>query len=284
MRILLAIVLGLCAPLTAYSQAMTDGRGFLADFTEPEAFTSANSDEDDYAPTYDHLNKRVVYTSEESGYAAQYFVNSETKERILIDGTFNREGHHRAFVSFGSGDEAVGVAFVLAERQSVPTIITVPIDNGSLNEGHPIDCFAGEHFTSQPSLSPDGNSLVVVSDREGGEGGLDLWVCTRQSDRVWSEPVQLSSTVNSEGDEITPVFISADSLVYASDGYGGQGGFDLFLVVLRDGAWQEPEPLTMFNSEFDESDLVLLPDGTVIFASNRPGGKGKLDLWVSRRR
>lgn len=268
----------------ATSQAMTDGRGFLADFTIPEPFVSANSTADDYAPSYDAKNRRLIFTSEKSGEAAQWFLDSETKRLEPVPGTFNKEGCHRAFVSFGREDEAVGVAFVRGERQSHPTVVTVPVNNGSLNEGHEIACFEGESFTSQPTLSPDGGSLVVVSNRDGGEGGLDLWMCTRQSDRVWSEPVQMSSTINSGGDEITPVFISADSLVYASNGYGGQGGFDLFLVVLRNGAWQEPEPLTLFNSEFDESDLAMLPDGTVIFASNRPGGKGKLDLWISRRR
>ena len=265
------------------AQAMTDGHGFLADFEAPAPYSIVNSTDDDYAPSFDATRGRLFFTSERTGTAQQWVVSKDTTVRMCT-GTFNEEGRQRAFVSFGAGDEVVGVAYVNYERQSYPTIVSVPLDNSSLNIGHPIPSLQGEYFTSQPALSPDGTKLVVVSNRPGGEGGLDLWVCDRLTNNEWSEPVLLSTNVNSSGDEITPTFISADSLVYASNGYGGKGGFDLFLVIHQDGAWQEPEPLVFFNSEFDESDLTVLDDWTVVFASDRPGGLGGMDLWISRRR
>ena len=283
MKFQFVALLFLC-PALMFSQAMTGDQGFLADYETPAPFSALNSEANDYAPSYDKSRGRLFYTTERSGVSEQWVLSKGDTTSMKVNGTFNADGHHRAFVSFGSGDEAVGVAFFPGERQSFPTVVTIPLDNGSLNIGHPIPSLRSDDFTSQPALSPDGTKLVVVSDRAGSEGGLDLWVCDRLTNNEWSEPVQLSSLVNSAGDEISPTFISADTLVYASNGYGGKGGFDLFLVILRDGAWQEPEPLAWFNSEFDESDLTVLDDWTVIFASNRPGGIGGLDLWISRRR
>ncbi len=282
--VVLIALIGVCGAPRAFAQAMTDAGGLFTAFEVPSPWVIVNTEADEYGPSVDRARQRMFYTSTQDGTAAQWMLMSGADRPQKCTGTFNRDGEHRAYVSFGRGDEAVGVAFVRGERQSYPTIFTVPIDNGALNEGHPITAIAADAFSSQPALSPDGTRLVFVSDRADGEGGLDLWVCDRRTDLQWSAPVQLSGTVNSPGDEITPVFISADSLVYASNGYGGMGGYDLFLTVLRDGTWQEPEPLTEFNSEFDDSDLTILPDGSVVFASDRPGGSGGLDLWISRRR
>ena len=136
---------------------------------------------------------------------------------------------------------------------------------------------------SHPAVSPDGTRLVFASDKPGSSQ-LDFWVAERTTERTWSEPVLLSPLINSAANEITPFFVSNDSLIYASNGYGGKGGYDLFLSVYRSGAWQEPQPLEWLNSEFDDSDATMLPDGTIVFASNRPGGQGGLDLYIARKR
>lgn len=105
----------------------------------------------------------------------------------------------------------------------------------------------------------------------------------RRDDLTWSDPTTLGRIINSSGDEITPHFVTSDTLFFASNGIGGKGGFDVFYSVFRDGAWQEPVPMDALNTEFDESDCARLEDGSYVFASNRPGGAGGLDLWISRK-
>ena len=276
------LINSICA-IDLRAQAMTDGSGFMAVFATPEPIASINTTVDDYGPEYEKSHRRLLFTTDRSGTTEIWFLQDSTTQPGKALGTFNSDGKHRGYLSYGRSGEVVGVAFQPGERQAYATIITVPLDNGFINEGHPIASLNDGSFTTQPALSPDGTRLVVASNREGGAGGMDLWVCDRRTDLVWSVPVQISDKINSEGDEITPFFVSSDSLVYASNGYGGKGGFDLFLVVLKDGAWQEPEPITFLNSEFNESDLILLPSGSIIFSSDRPGGVGGLDLWITRR-
>lgn len=54
-----------------------------------------------------------------------------------------------------------------------------------------------------PAFSSDGKFLFFSSDREGGQGGYDLWV-SRNEDGEWSAPVNLGPGINTALDEIDP--------------------------------------------------------------------------------
>ncbi len=53
----------------------------------------------------------------------------------------------------------------------------------------------------------------------------------------------------------------------------------------KEGAvWSEPQPLPFNNNEFDDCHPAISIDGDkLFFASNRPGGFGGMDIWVSYR-
>jgi OmpA-OmpF porin, OOP family len=107
------------------------------------------------------------------------------------------------------------------------------------------------------SLSNDGKTLIISAERRDGRGGKDLYVSFRESDSVWSEPVNMGPAVNTIGHEATP-FIASDntSLYFASDGRGGYGLYDIFVTRRQDSTWtnwSEPENLgsTINTSEPD---------------------------------
>lgn len=244
-----------------------------------------NSAKAEYAPSFDVVTSSIIFTSEVSGVAAVYRARLDESTGIeRVAGTFNNPRHHRGCVSLDSTGTGIGVVYAAYDQQMYAGLATVTRYGNEMNLGTMLDVVNGPMYVSQPALSPDGSRLAFVTTREGGRGGLDLWMCERRDDLSWSEPMNMGRNVNSDGDEISPWFASEDTLVFASNGFGGKGGFDIMMSVLRDGVWLEPLPVEDINSEYDDSDCIVLRDGTMVFASTRPGGTGGLDLWIARRK
>ncbi|UCC45174.1 MAG: PD40 domain-containing protein, partial [Candidatus Zixiibacteriota bacterium] len=55
-----------------------------------------------------------------------------------------------------------------------------------------------------PFVAPDGSYIIFRSDRPGGYGRGDLWVCFAKPDGAWTEAQNLGAEVNSGGDEGYP--------------------------------------------------------------------------------
>ncbi len=138
-------------------------------------------------------------------------------------------------------------------------------------------------------ISADGLSLYFDSNRFGGSGGFDIWISTRKTtDEEWGAPVNLGPIMNTVYEEFDSN-ISADglSLFFASDHPGGSGNFDLWVAKRNttDEAWDVPVVLgPIVNSQYDDDGPSISADGLSLhFSSNRPGGYGETDMWVTTR-
>lgn len=138
-------------------------------------------------------------------------------------------------------------------------------------------------------ISPDGLTLHFTSNRPGGHGGWDIYVTTRATTNDdWSTPVNLGSPVNtsdSDGDAL----VSANGLLlfFDSNRSGGYGSNDIYVSTRNstDDSWGEPANLgsTVNSSALDASPNISADGLTLIFMSNRPGGSGAFDLWMTTR-
>ena len=115
--------------------------------------------------------------------------------------------------------------------------------------------------------------LFFVSNRAGGEGGLDIWYSINEDG--WKKPKNAGKRVNSEGDEITPFYYKG-RLFFSSDWHNGYGGHDLFYSNRKGESFDNPINMgKTYNSTFNELSLSVetsKPDGrcNVYFASNKP--------------
>jgi uncharacterized protein (TIGR03437 family) len=142
-----------------------------------------------------------------------------------------------------------------------------------------------------PNLSTDGLTLYFVSDRPGGHSGMpELWMSTRNTTRgPWGPPVNLGPTVNSHFAASPSISADERELYFAStpDRPGDQGNGDIWLTRRErpSEAWITPENLgPVVNSAFADGTPKLSRDGLALFfESNRPGGSGGLDIWVTSR-
>jgi hypothetical protein len=82
--------------------------------------------------------------------------------------------------------------------------VSVMQPDGSFGPATMVEELSTAGIDQMPNVSRDGLEIVFVSDRTGGEGGLDIWSATRASTSdPWSAPVPLAS-VNEAGSESRP--------------------------------------------------------------------------------
>ncbi len=144
-----------------------------------------------------------------------------------------------------------------------------------------------------PAISKDGLSLFFAAGAQRGGFGLqDLWVSQRASaDDPWGPPANLGPTINTKAVETVPA-LSRDEhwMFFNSDRPGGFGRADLWASyrehVHDDFDWQTPVNLGPgVNSAYlDQGASYFENDGGVpllFFGSDRPGGPGSNDTYVS---
>jgi hypothetical protein len=136
-----------------------------------------------------------------------------------------------------------------------------------------------------PFFSPDGSRLFFWSSPPfpgKTTEDTDLWVVERRAGG-WGEPQRLPAPVNSEVNEPFPA-AAADGTLYFGTARAGSGGIDLHRARPTATGYAEPENLgPAVNSPQLDLDGYVSPDQTLlVFGSDRPGGYGKIDLYVSR--
>ncbi|MDR1416327.1 MAG: OmpA family protein [Prevotellaceae bacterium] len=135
---------------------------------------------------------------------------------------------------------------------------------------------------AHPSFSEDGTELYFASDMEGGYGGFDIWVVSRQGEGdEWSEPTNMGPSINTAGDEMYPYFRSAGMLYFSSSGHKGFGGMDIFKASRKEqGGWQVENMGLPINSSADDISIIFEREREAgYFASRRRGGKGGDDIY-----
>jgi len=142
-------------------------------------------------------------------------------------------------------------------------------------------------------ISSDGLELYFIDwpepyRRPGGYGNSDIWVSRRASKSdPWEEPVNLGppvSTSDDEGDAITSA--NGLTLYFCRDARGG-ALHDLFVTTraTKQGRWGPPVNLgpTVNSSGIDSEPCILADNLVLLFMSDRPGGFGGSDIYITRR-
>ncbi|GAB2557682.1 OmpA family protein [Spirosoma areae] len=133
-----------------------------------------------------------------------------------------------------------------------------------------------------PVLTADEQTLVFTALKP--EGDEDLMTATFNGES-WSPPVSLAANINTPDNEGT-ASLSADghTIVFTiCQGRKGFGGCDLYMSRKTGSDWSNPDNLgATINTHHYESQPALSADGRrLYFVSDRPGGKGRRDIWQS---
>lgn len=147
------------------------------------------------------------------------------------------------------------------------------------SKAKPLPFNSDSYSVAHPSLSADGQTLYFASDMPGGQGGMDLYKSTRNGD-TWSTPVNLGPDINSYGNDEFPFIRKDGTLYFSSDGRGGFGGLDVYVVSKTDAGTEVKNLGAPLNSYTDDFGIIFSDDFTKgYFSSDRQGGKGADDIY-----
>jgi len=136
------------------------------------------------------------------------------------------------------------------------------------------------YSVGHPALSYDHSRIYFTSDKPGGLGGKDIYVCHRNEQGAWNEPQNLGPPVNTEGDEMFP-YVYQNTLYFSSDGHLGLGGLDLFRCTIRGNGHGAVQNLNApVNSISDDLGICLDASGERgFFTSDRDGALGDENIY-----
>jgi hypothetical protein len=114
-------------------------------------------------------------------------------------------------------------------------------------------------YESHATVSADGKRLYFTSNRDGGQGNLDIYVSEKDASGEWGPAKNLGPAINTPYNEDTPFITANDSMLYfCSEGHSSMGGFDIFSSAKKGSEWQAPVNLGYPVNTTDD-DRFLLP-------------------------
>jgi outer membrane protein OmpA-like peptidoglycan-associated protein len=252
-----------------------------------------NSKYSDHSPVIDMHESRLVFTSKRPK-PDEPFYNQD--EDLFIshkeEGEWTTPERMEDYINTEENEASIGLStegdlllFFRSEYQA-GNIFTTKKKKDSVGWARP-DLLTQEintkHRETHACISPDNQSIYFTSDRDGGYGGLDIYVVRRLPNGEFGEPRLLGENVNTAYDEETP-FIHPDgqTLFFSSKGHETMGGYDIFYSKMNEDYTFGP-PVNLgfpINTTGDNVSYVMSMDGRRGYLSTyREDGYGDLDLY-----
>jgi len=201
---------------------------------------------------------------------------------------FTRNGHTLYFHSNGRGGCGGSDLFVAYRTHTQDDLAWEPAQN--------LGCSVNSSLEDAgPTIWEDKETglttLLFTSTRGGGLGDFDIYQTTRvDDDSPWSTPLNFTAINSPFRDTRTTITRDQLTLFISSDvtgRTGGIGGQDLWMSTREDfsSPWSTPVNLGagVNSSTFDGAPSISFDGTELYFFSDRGGGFGKNDLYVTRR-
>lgn len=139
-----------------------------------------------------------------------------------------------------------------------------------------------------PLVSADGNTMIFTSNRstddyaiKSGTNFEDIYITYRRDNGDWESPKLISPNINSKYNDAAASLSPDGKTLFL---YYESGAGDIYTSTLDENGWSKPVPLNsnINHPLFWETSACISADGKKLyFTSNRPGGYGELDIYVS---
>ena len=143
------------------------------------------------------------------------------------------------------------------------------------------------NYEGEPFITREGKTMYFMAVLPPKEG--EIWHADQyrvhKTTSGWSNPERLDSMINSKASEWHISMTDKNIMYFTSEREKGTSAFhgDIYRIELKDDKFinrtKLPYPI---NTNFNDSDPLIAPDESfLIFHSDRPGGFGEHDLYIS---
>ena len=160
-----------------------------------------------------------------------------------------------------------------------------PVDFTPENLGNGVNSTLDDYW---PSLSADEQTLVItrlIKSEDFFKKVQEDFFISHWINNGWSVAKNLGYPINTSDNEGAQTLSGDGRLMVftACNRSDGIGRCDLYWSIRRGDKWSTPQNMgKSINTAYRETQPSITPDGrTLYFASDRPGGKGNHDIWVS---
>ncbi len=172
-----------------------------------------------------------------------------------------------------------------------------PVPFNPVNIGENINTEYDEYW---PTLTADEQTLIItrlipkdsinpqsIQSRVSMMNNVqeDFYISVKEND-FWTEAINAGEPLNTKGNEGAQTILVDGSVMYftACNRADGKGRCDIYKSIKEQGEWADPVNIgTPINASSWEAQPSISPDGkTLYFVSNRDGGFGQKDIWMSQ--
>jgi hypothetical protein len=206
-----------------------------------------------------------------------YRKNNQLDKAIETYKRFENKVKNRKSIFFNQAD--YDFEYLQKQLQACETakeMMKEPVNYTAENLGLPVNTPQSEF---KPVISGDGKTLIFTAEKKFYTGVF----MSKKENGKWGPPINLLPQLGIDGDcETTSISYDGTELyLYREDELDG----NLYVSHFKNGEWSKIKKLgPNINTKYWESHADISTDGQKLyFTSNREGGYGELDIYVSQR-
>lgn len=143
----------------------------------------------------------------------------------------------------------------------------------------------------EESAVPYDGGIIFISNRlqsalrkitdQNGNALNDIFYSRQKDNKKWSSPDEFAKIINSKADELSVSIDKKTKNIYFTR-LEPEGNTAIYMSKYNGKEWESPTLLPFNLRNYNFFDPFVTDDGKrLFFASNRPGGQGGSDIWVS---
>jgi peptidoglycan-associated lipoprotein len=229
---------------------------------------------------------KAVKAEYEDAICILYLADAQRQQGNYDEATTTYQQYEAKVPSDPRGGDGVKACKDAVAMKSNPTRYLV-MDEAQINTKFRdyAPCYANRRMDELIFTSNRKGSTGDAVDENLGENYSDLFDTKRDKNGKWSTPVPLGAPVNTPANEGEPCFDKAFKTMYFTRCAVEKNKVSLckiYSTVRKGTAWADPVKLAFQIDSITYGHPSLSADGQeLFFASNMPGGRGGLDIWMS---